>query len=338
MKQSVSVSFFCLTLFASCIKPLHDYTRYTPPAAPDYSKQNCWAALPWIHSAADTILPGSGLTDEQDSAKADVFFIYPTLYFSSRSWNANIYDEKLNRRIAQTTIAQQASVFNGSCKIYIPRYRQATLYSFLDKKGNGEKALDLAYSDVRRAFIYYLEHYNHGRPIIIAGHSQGALMAYRLLKEFFDTTSLRKKLVAAYLIGYRIRRDSIKNIPPSDSALQTGCYISWNSVRWGGLKGKMASHFSGVCINPLSWKQDTLYYSDSLNRGSIVFSWRYKNKRIEPYLIGAACRGGELWIRNPSKAHVFSIGGSYHLFDYSLFYMNIRNNVAKRIKSYIDKN
>ncbi|NNM94102.1 MAG: DUF3089 domain-containing protein [Bacteroidia bacterium] len=323
---------------ASCIKPWHNFEHYTPPPAPDYSKDECWAALPWKHSTADTVLPGTGVTNCQDSAKADVFFIYPTLYFGSRSWNADVYDKKLNRKIEQTSIAQQASVFNGSCKIYIPRYRQATLYAFLDKKDNGVKALNLAYSDVSRAFKYYMEHFNHGRPVIIAGHSQGSLMAYRLLKEFFDTTALRNKLVAAYPIGYRLCRDSLKNIPPGDSATQTGCCITWNSVRWGGLKNKtMSKHFSGICINPLSWKEDTAFCSDSLNKGSLVYTWGFKIKGLAPHIAGAMCRNGELWIKNSPKAHIFSIKGSYHIFDYSLFYMNLRDNVRQRVEAYLGR-
>lgn len=329
---------FFFILLSSCIKPHHDFDRYIPPPPPDYSHEDCWAALPWMHSATDTTLPGTGLKNEQDSAKADVFFIYPTLYFGARSWNADVHDAKLNRKIAATAIAQQASVFNGSCRIYIPRYRQATLYSFIDKKGNGAKALDLAYSDIRNAFRYYMKNYNHGRPIIIAGHSQGTVMAYKLVKEFFDTTALRQKLVAAYLIGYHINRDSLIHIPPCDSAMQTGCFISWNSVKWGGLKSKMAKRFSGVCVNPLSWKQDTSLCSDTLNMGSIIYGWGFKGKGIALHGAGAACRNGELWIHNPSKLHIFALERSYHIFDYGLFYMNIRANVAERIKQYLRKN
>jgi hypothetical protein len=318
-------------LVTGCIKPLSKYEDYTPPAVPDYSKEDSWVALPWKHDAADTVPPNSGLKDEQATAKADVFFIYPTLDFSGGSWNADVHDEDLNKRIEKTTIRQQASVFNGSCRIFSPRYRQATLYSFIDTKGSGSKALDLAYSDIRQAFIYYMKNYNKGRPIIIAGHSQGALMSYRLLREFFDTTALRQKLVAAYPIGYQIIKDSLKNLKPGDSATQIGCYVTWNTVKWGGATGKRArEHLSGVCVNPLNWKQDNTYVDAKYNKGSISYSFN----GITLNLVGAACRDGTLWISNPVGSY-YPLGGSYHIYDYAFFYINIRENVAQRVNAYL---
>jgi len=333
MKRSILAPCLCILLLTGCIKPLHSFGQYTPPATPDYSKEDAWAALPWRHDAADTVPVGSGLRDQQDSAKVDVFFIYPTLDFSAQGWNADIHDEKLNEKIDKTTLRQQASVFNGSCRIYAPRYRQATLYSFMDKTGNGDRALDLAYSDVRQAFIYYMKHYNKGRPIVIAGHSQGAIMSYRLLKEFFDTTELRHRLVAAYPIGYKIIKDSLKNLMPGDSATETGCYVAWNTVKWGGLSERNAQHFSGVCVNPLSWKQDDKFVDCQYNLGSLGSSF----KLITPGVVGAACRNGELWVSEPSSGSFLALGKSYHLFDYGLFYMNIRANVAQRVNAYLDK-
>lgn len=332
MIRSISGVILLLILLTGCLKPFNDFNSYTPPQVPDYSREDAWIALPWKHNATDTVPPGSGLKDEQADAKVDVFFIYPTLDFSNKGWNADIYDKNLNNRIDKTTMRQQASVFNGSCRIFSPRYRQATLYSFMDKTGNGAKALNLAYSDVRRAFIYYMQHYNNGRPIIIAGHSQGGLMAYRLLKEFFDTTALRQRLVAAYPIGTEINKDSLKNLKPGDSATETGCYVTWNTVVWGGISGaKMRAHFRGVCVNPLSWKEDTAYVGSQNNLGGISYSF----KGIIPGVVGAACRDGALWVSRPSNGSFHSLGGSYHIYDYAFFYMNIRKNIAQRVQAYL---
>lgn len=333
MIRSVLASLFCCLLFSGCIKPWHDFEGYPPPPVPDYSQESSWIALPWKHNATDTVPLGSGLKDEQATAKVDVFFIYPTLDFSSDGWNADINNQQLNAKIDKTTMRQQASVFNGSCRIFSPRYRQATLYSFMDKTGSGAKALNLAYSDIRRAFIYYMAHYNKGRPIIIAGHSQGGLMAYRLLKEFFDTTVLRQKLVAAYPIGTEINKDSLKNLKVGDSAAQTGCYVTWNTVRWRGIQGeRMREHFKGVCVNPLSWREDSIYIEPKYNLGGISYSF----KGIIPNVVGAACRQGALWISSPGGAF-HSLGGSYHIYDYALFYMNIRQNVAQRVQAYLNE-
>jgi len=336
MFRSVLIAIFFCILLAGCFQPMHDFDGYPHPQAPDYSKDECWAALPWKHDAADSILPGSGLKDGQADAKVDVFFVYPTLYYVGNSWNADVYDKKLNSTLDKTTISQQASVFNGSCRVFVPYYRQAILYAFRDKKNNGKKALDLAYFDVRRAFIYYMQNYNKGRPIIIAGHSQGTLMTYRLIKEFFDTTALKQKLVAAYLIGFKVVKDSLKVLKPSDSATQTCCYICWNTIKQGNM-GNIAKFFSGVCVNPLTWKRDTNFGDASLNKGSLVYDWRHKYECIKPMVVGAACHNGVLWISKPDAPYFNSLAGSYHIFDYGFFYMNIRENVAQRVQAYLDK-
>ena len=57
-----------------------------------------------------------------------------------------------------------------------------------------QKKIDVAYADVKRAFDYYLENYNNGRPIIIAGHSQGSGHGMRILKEYFDDKPHSKKV------------------------------------------------------------------------------------------------------------------------------------------------
>ncbi len=154
---------------------------------PDYSRPDAWAALPFREDAADKT-PGS-LKDRQAEARADVFYIYPTIYVGrGKLWNADVYDEQMNRKIDSSAIKYQASLFNGVGRVFSPRYRQAHLRAFYTDADNEDarEALKLAYADVVKAFTYYLEHYNQGRPIIIAGHSQGALMSMWLLRDFFD--------------------------------------------------------------------------------------------------------------------------------------------------------
>jgi len=327
-------AFLTVIMLTGCFRPWRRFDRMKQPPVPDYSLDNSWVSLPWKKDDADSVPPGSGVKDGQDSAQVDVFFVYPTLDFRTDEWNADISSNSLNKLIGRTAIRGQASVFNGSCRVFAPRYRQAILYSFRDKSGDGQKALNLAYTDVRTAFLYYMQHYNKGRLVIIAGHSQGGLHAYRLIKEFFDTTALKSKLVAAYLIGYHIYKDSLKNLKPCDSATQTGCYVSWNTVKWGGLSSEMGAYFKGVCINPLSWKEDTNYVDAVYNIGSV----NYKFNGLTQHEVGAACRDGALWISSPKSFGYNSLLGSYHIYDYGLFYMNIRANVAQRVKAYLEKN
>lgn len=144
------------------------------PAAPDYSQEKYWSALPFRKDAAD-VIPGGEQWIDDSLKQVDVFYIYPTVYTSGNTWNSDDNDAAQNKRVDTKPVHYQASVFNASCRVYVPRYRQAILKSFYNKE-EGAKALDFAYQDVKRAFQYYMEHYNHGRPIIIASHSQVRIM------------------------------------------------------------------------------------------------------------------------------------------------------------------
>ncbi|HSM95095.1 MAG TPA: DUF3089 domain-containing protein, partial [Rhizomicrobium sp.] len=171
----------------------------TPPA-PDYAQAGAWAALPGMNNPTDVAPPGETIADPR-TAPVDVFFIYPTSFFSPGQWNAAIDDAATNKRTDDGSLRNQASAFNGCCAIYAPRYRQMALRGFVHHTPAADQAMDVAYSDVKRAFEYYLEHYNHGRPFIIAGHSQGARHARTLLADMIDGTKLQNQLVAAYVVG-----------------------------------------------------------------------------------------------------------------------------------------
>ncbi|MCW3125935.1 MAG: hypothetical protein JWO03_1593, partial [Bacteroidetes bacterium] len=160
------------------------------PPAPDYALAQNWAALPFHKDAADLV--PQGIESVADSLKQiDVFYIHPTTYNHGTTWNADVNDAAQNKIVDNRPVKYQATAWNGTCRVYAPRYRQAVLQSFFGPdKASGPKALDLAYMDVKRAFEYYLAHYNNGRPIVIASHSQGSYHARRLLKEFFDKGQL----------------------------------------------------------------------------------------------------------------------------------------------------
>jgi hypothetical protein len=318
-------------LLGSCVTPVHHFSWYPEPSIPDYSDPNSWAALPDKKDSADAIPPNSNEKDAQADALVDVFYIYPTLNYSGKGWNADIHDKRINKRVDKFPIRFQASAFNGSCKVYAPRYRQATLYSFT-KRGNhnGYKALSLAYEDVKSSFEYYLEHYNKGRPFIIASHSQGSRHAYLLLQDYFENNDvLHKQLVAAYIIGFRT--DSFYYcIPRCDSASQTGCIISWNTYKWGK---KTNNEFLGsnyFCTNPLSWTSDTSYCGYEMNLGGLPRRF----DRIDEHVSDAKIQDQLLWIHKPRKRGYYGFAKNFHVSDYNLFYMNIRKNVQTRIDSY----
>jgi hypothetical protein len=119
----------------------------------------------------------------------------------------------LNKKVDESTILNQASIFNGAGRIYAPRYRQAHYFAFVTPfKEDKEAALNLVYNDVKKAFEYYLAHYNQKRPLIIASHSQGTVHATRLMKEYFDGKPLGEKLIAAYIIGIATPKNVFQSI------------------------------------------------------------------------------------------------------------------------------
>ncbi|MBI3502426.1 MAG: DUF3089 domain-containing protein [Bacteroidetes bacterium] len=324
--------FICFSIFlSSCLAPLRSFEKSKAPSAPDYSQEKYWAALPTKKDSADAIPYGTNLKDEQANAKADVFFIYPTIYLTGKHWNADVNNKKLNRRIDKSTIRHQASVFNASCKIYAPRYRQAVLWAYAMREGSGGKALDFAYEDVKKAFEYYLKNYNNGRPIILASHSQGSGHAERLLHDYFEKDSaLRKKLVAAYAIGYGIKKNSYSTIPASDSASQTSCIICWNSTCWNVPADKYFGK-NLECENPLTWKHDTCCANVSLNLGSVPYGFTGIDKGIADAKVSP---DGLLWVHKKNKKG-YPGKRRYHILDYNLFWMNIRENAKLRVETYL---
>jgi len=298
------------------------------PAAPDYSLESNWSALPFRLDEADKI-PDDERWISDSLKDVDVFYIYPTIYMSGKTWNEDLSNKKLNKKIDTKPVRYQASVFNASCRVYAPRYRQAKIKAFFDKT-NGEKSLEFAYQDVKKAFQYYLDHYNHGRPIIIASHSQGTWHARKLLKDFFDGTPLQKQLVAAYVVGYGFDESMYKSLKPCDNSTQTGCYITWASFKKGytPLKTEL---YSTVCVNPVTWNRDTVDVDRSKSMGAILLDF---NKKYEG-VCETQIHNHFLWV----DAHlpIVSSWTVLHIADYNLFWYDIRKNVADRVKAFTKK-
>lgn len=324
-----SVNFKLLLLM---IKPFRPFDAHKAPEQPDYSNSDNWASLPSKESITDKVPEYSSLKISSDEKDVDVFYIHRTTLLSNMKWNADIGSDGLNHRTEKEAIRNQASIFNESCNIYAPRYRQATLYSFFDKTGDGKKALDLAYQDIKAAFRHYLDHYNQGRPIIVAAHSQGAEHATRLLKDFFDEKDLFSKLVIAYLIGMPIHKDTFTNIPCSETESQTCCFVSWSTFGRGIRPNYFQDQYrTAVCTNPLTWNKNEEYGDFSKHLGSVTLNF----KRIDKNIIDAESTHGVLWIRNRKKLSYIPLPlKNYVVMDIDLFYMNIRMNVKDRIDSY----
>lgn len=321
---------FLSCLLASCVSPPPAFEMVKPPPPPDYSLERNWAALPGRKDSADIVPNGSGLKDDQAIAKVDVFYVHPTTYRENKSWNAYLDDEELNASTDKGPIRNQASVFNGSCRIYAPRYRQATLYSYADYEKNGKKALAFAYEDVKAAFKYYLRNYNQGRPFVLASHSQGSGHVFKIIRDFFESDpEMRKKLICAYVIGGDTDLE-FTTVMPCDSAAQTGCMVAWRTARWGTKPEKRFYSRAKFCTNPLNWRSDSTYAPKTMSKGGV----RFGMTKVDPNLVDAKIYHNILWIHKPKKPGYLRSVRNYHIADYNLFYMDIRENVKVRVDAY----
>lgn len=331
-----------LVVISGCARPKpylieSAYRMDQQPSAPDYTRPAHWAALPDRKDAADLVPTHSSFTNQQATASVDVFFVYPTMYVGkpqgSQSWNADVNDPTLNARIDSSAITNQATVFNGSCKVYAPRYRQAHYAVFLTKDTAAQhQALDLAYTDVRTAFLYYLSHYNQGRPLIVAGHSQGSIHAIRLLQEFFDGKELQQQLVAAYLIGRPVTRQTFQSLRPIEKPGQSGTFASWCTFEknFHPEPGFFQEGPEVICTNPLLWNSSETYAARSLHQGGVG-----RNLKFLPKLTDAQTHNGLLWISKPHVPGAFLLNiKNWHVADINLFYGNMRENVALQVNHY----
>jgi Protein of unknown function (DUF3089) len=336
---------FLLVLFSisACApawqKKVSGYKITAPDGIPDYSNIYFWAAHPGKWDPSDSI-PAPLRNIPAVEKKVDVFFIHPTTLLKDREkygWNADINNNKLNAQTDYTAILFQASVFNESCRVFAPRYRQAHLDAFFTKDTVAAvNAFSMAYTDVKKAFEFYLAHENKGRPIIIASHSQGTLHAGQLLKDFFEKKSLRQQLVAAYIIGMPLPKNYFSVLVPCSDEKQTGCFVGWRTLHTGFLTDYMQQEpdNSSFVTNPLTWKMNDTLASSSLNKGGVLL----KFNRVDKKVCNARINNNVLWASKPRFPFSFLIGmQNYHVADINLFYMNIRENVKLRVDEFFKK-
>lgn len=337
MIRGLTVILIVIIAVQGCAKKyqvfVQNYQLKETSVTPRYNNLNYWAAHPWKKDPSDS-LPKQ-LQAEKNDSLVDVFFLHPTTYTVSRSgWNADINDGYINAKTDYSSILYQASVFNQHCRVFAPRYRQGHLSAFFLNNDETRSAFDTAYADIKRAFEFYLEHYNNNRPIIIAGHSQGAMMAERLLKEFFDRKPLLQKLVAAYIVGWPIPQNFFEEIPVCKDSLQTNCLCGWRTLKKNYIPGYIKRESTtSLVTNPLSWTTSDERIKASKNNGSILRDFN----KIVLHTTDAKIHNGVLWVHKPKfPGAVFYRSKNYHIGDINLFYMNMRENIEQRIYSYVN--
>ncbi len=340
---------------ASMRPPSEPFDAAKAPPAPNYSEPSAWVVWPGRPSNADQTPKGLEGTIAKNP-DADVFFVHPTTYLQNDRWNAR-FDEggATGAQLENGVLRYQTSVFNACCRIYAPRYRQTTIAAFLNPRDDSNKAYDLAYGDVVRAFDHYVANEAKGRPFILASHSQGSLHATRLLQDrIISNPALRKRLVVAYVVGASLpEQQEWTRLPICNSARQTGCIVDWNSataftpLALG--RGLMMTYGDGdyrtvglkrwMCVNPLTWDRKG-GASATANTGALpAVGHGNPLPAMRTGVTGARCARGRLIVsitrdKRDGFADVLTKLGSYHNMDYNLFYASIRKNAIDRVKAY----
>jgi hypothetical protein len=324
--------------------------HYTPPPArsgPDYADRDSWIARPDIpHNAAEWLPAG---IERGEAGSAAVFYIHPTTYLKGDRWNAPLFEPESGRR-DQLFVQSQASAFNSAGEIWAPRYRQAAYGAFLLKSEDAEQALDLAFADVSAAFDQFMDHVRPGQPIILAGHSQGALHLMRLLQS--RKAQLGDRLVAAYVVGWPVSTTAdlpALGFPACRSRDEAHCILSWLTFAdppnpslildgWQksrGPTGVRRRREDILCVNPISGDLGGTA-PPSANPGTLVPNSDFSGGTLSSGIVGAHCDEGLLIVDGslPPLGPFVLPGNNYHVYDYALFWGAIRRDAERRLAAW----
>jgi hypothetical protein len=327
-------------LIAVALAPAGPFDPAAAPPAPDYGRPAAWIAHPALpQDPARWAPPGFRAAPKPAAA---LFFVAPTAYLARSGWNAPLDDGDTNAR-ADRFVRDQASVFNGIAEVWAPRYRQASFGSFLKPGPDARAALDLAYGDVERAFRAFLAAQPAERPIILAGHSQGARHLLRLLGD--ERGALGGRLVAAYAVGWPVALpgDLAATALPACTPRTAACLASWQSFAADGdldrvlqglaavrdLAGEQVGARTMLCTNPLTGGAAAA--GAERNMGALV------GDALVPRLAGARCGPRGLLLLEPTPEDIGQWvlpGGNFHVYDIGLFWANLRADAEARLAAF----
>ena len=317
-------------------------------SGPDYASAANWLARPGMSDDPAEWRP-AGVAD--DTGKAAVFYIHPTTYLYADRWNAPLELDSDSELRTHLFAQSQASAFNSAGEIWAPRYRQAAYGAFLLKSEDAEKALDFAYRDVAAAFDQFLKEAGD-RPIILAGHSQGALHLERLLREKIAGTPISKRIVAAYVVGWPISTTAdlpALGMPACTAPDEADCILSWMTYgdppnpdfifhEWNktkGFNGGERRQEDTLCVNPISGVQNGAAAAQD-NPGTLIPTADMSSAALQPGAVGAHCDKGLLILDGmPPQLGSFVLpGNNYHVYDYALFWGAIRRDAERRLAAW----
>ncbi len=282
-----------------------------------------------------------GIGEDKD---ADLFLICPTVDMNDE-FNMSMDDEDTKASFLGA-LNMERGIYEESTRMYAPYYRQAAMKVYSLDREEWEPYMELAYSDVSAAFAWYLEHENEGRPIVLAGFSQGADMCYRLLEEYFGDEELYDQLVAVYAIGWPCTEELTAQYPqirPAQGADDFGVVISFDceapevTETFISPAGQRA-----FGINPLNWRTDETAADKSENLGACFTDYNGEIRSEQESLCGCYidAERGAVKVTDVDPAEYAPIVpglpyGAYHVYDYQFFFRNLQQNVAERLASYM---
>lgn len=349
----------------------HRFGEKPLPAAPDYTLRTHWAAWPDESSPAERRPPNVSFIPQEDRL-ADAFFLHPTSYLGTEHWVQPMDDEQVKSATDLGPISLQASVFNGCCRVYAPRYCQANVVAYGQVNDEAEKKqiMDVGYYDVQTAFRHFIANVDPDSPIVLGSHSQGSFYLVRLVMEEIEGTPLMDRVVAVYAIGHSLSHalmaEGYQDIKVCRTPTQTGCFITWDAHErdrapsqsnesevesvWNGNDYSGFAASQRICVNPITWTTDGLASKKAQHLGGLP------NRKPPPEIdaplpelvsgtISATCEEDErsnwLWVNGDRDA---SLGTTFHfsLFarvlhssDYHLFWADIRQNAMDRTQAFI---
>lgn len=281
-----------------------------------------------------------------EGKNADLFLICPTVDMGrDGNFNMSLDDEKTKENFIGA-LNMEKGIYEASATMYAPYYRQMSFPVYSMSEEEMEPYLEIAYQDVADAFEYYFDNCNNGRPIILAGFSQGSQLALMLMEEYFDDPRYSDRLVAAYCIGWRVTEEDIEEHPHllmAQGESDTGVIVTFNSEAEGVDESIVVPKgVKTLGINPLNWRTDSTPADRSLNEGACFTNYSGEIEREIAQLTGAYLDvdRGTLRITDVAPADYSSSlfpDGVYHLYDYQFFFRNLQKNVAVRTAAFLEQ-